>query len=110
MAEAERGALAQVRLDLAIERPVDLVGREHHHHVGRRDRVLDQRGRQSGGFGFERAARTAAQADNDIDTAVVEVERLRAALVAVAEDRDALAGERGGVDVGVTDQVHRARA
>ena len=34
MAEAERSALSQKRLDLAVQRGVDLVWREHHHHVG----------------------------------------------------------------------------
>ena len=53
---------------------------------------------------LRRAAGSAAKADDHVDAAVVEVERLGAALVAVAEDRDALAGERGGVDVGVAEQ------
>ena len=62
VAEAERCAFAQVRLDLAIERGVDLVGREHHDDVGRRDGVFEQSGLQPGGFGFERASGAAAQA------------------------------------------------
>ena len=56
-----------------------------------------------------RAPRSAAQADDDVDPAVLQVERLRAALIAVAEDRDALAGQRRGIDVGVAEQVHRRR-
>ena len=108
MAEAERGAFAQVRLDLAIKRPVDLVGREHHHHVGRATASSTSAVSSPAAFGFDRASRPAAQADDDVDAAVVEVERLRAALVAVAEDGDALAGERRGIDVGVADQVHGA--
>ena len=57
-----------------------------------------------------RASRAAAQPDDDVDAAVVEVERLRAALVAVAEDGDALAGERRGIDVGVAQHLHALAA
>ena len=59
-----------------------------------------------GFLGRDRASRCAAQPDDHIDAAVFEVERLRAALIAVAEDRDALAGERRQVDVGVAQQLH----
>ena len=64
------------------------------------DRVFDQRDLEPGGLGLGRAAGAAAKADDDVDAAVVEVQRLRAALVAVADDRDPLAGERRGIDVG----------
>ena len=63
---------------------------------------------QAGGFGLDRASRAAAQPDDHVDSAVLKVQRLRAALVAIAEDRDPLAGERRGIDVGVAEQVHRA--
>ena len=73
VAEAQRGALAQVRLDLPIERRMDLVRREHHHDVGRGDRVLDQGCLEAGGFSFDRAARAAAQADDHVDPAVLRL-------------------------------------
>ena len=63
-----------------------------------------------GGLGLDRASRAAAKPDDDVDPAVLEVQRLRPALVAVAEDRDALARQRRGVDVGVAEQVHRRAA
>ena len=108
MAEAERRAVTQARLDFAIERRVDFVGREHHHHVGRANCILDQRGLEPSGFGFDRAPRAAAQADDHVDPAVVKVERLGAALIAVTEDGDALAGERRGVDVGIFQEFHKS--
>ena len=76
---------------------MDLVGREQHDDVGAsRPRPRPRRSCKPGCFGLARAARPAAQPDDDVDPAVVEVERLGAALIAVAEDRDALAGERAG--------------
>ena len=42
VAESERGALAQLPFDLAIERAVDLVGCEQHHDIGRANGILDQ--------------------------------------------------------------------
>jgi hypothetical protein len=47
------------------------------------------------------ARRTVAKTDNDVDAAILEVSRLRAALIAVAENRNALSGQRGWVDIGV---------
>src|SRR5206468_652573 len=67
---------------------------------------FDQSGAEPGRFGFIGAARAAAQADDHVDPAVVEVERLRSSLIAVAEDRNPLAGERRGIDVGFAEQVH----
>ena len=106
MAEAERRAFAQMWLDLTVQRAVDFVGREHHHHVGRgrprprpaRSRARPLRPRSC--FPSRRAARRPRR------PAVVQVQRLGAALVAVADDRDALAGERRRVDVGVAQQLH----
>ena len=105
MAEPQRRALAQVRLDLSVERTVDLVGRKHHRDVGRADGVLEQSNLEPGRFGLGCAAGSAAEAHDHVDPAVVQVERLRAALVAVTDDRHALAGQRGGVDVGVAQHL-----
>ena len=97
---------AQMRLDLAVQRGVNFVGRQHHDHVGRCDGVLDQRRLQSLRLGCDRASRPAAKADDDVDPAIEKVERLRPALVAEAEDRDALAAQRCGVDVCVAKPGH----
>ena len=97
---------AQVRFDLAIDCRQRLVGREQHDDVRRRRRFEHGGGGNAVGLGPCSAGRSVAQADDDIDPAVLQVERLRAALVAIADDRDALACERGGVDVGVALGVH----
>ena len=56
---------------------------------------LERRGGDAVGGGARGARRAVAQPDHDVDPAVGEVERLRAALVAIAEDRDALARRAG---------------
>src|SRR6185295_18661841 len=48
----------------------------------------------------------APHANDDVVTRVLEVERVRAALTAVAEDRDARAGERLTIDVFLRVRTH----
>ncbi len=95
---------------VAIDCRQRLVGRQQHDDVGRRRRLDQRGGRDAVGLGLCRAGRTVAQADDDIDAAVLEVQRLGSALVAIADDRDALAVERRGIDVGVALGVHRGLA
>ncbi len=71
MAEAERGAIPQLRFDLAIERAVDFVRGEHHHDVRRRRCLFDQGDRQTRGLGFKGATRFAAKPDDHVDPAVL---------------------------------------
>ena len=47
-----------------------------------------------------------AQQRARVQAAALKVERLGAALVAEADDRHALAGKRGGVDVGLAQYIH----
>jgi hypothetical protein len=68
--------------------------------------LFDRRGPQAGRLRFEPAARSAAQADYDVNSAVVKVQRLRPALIAIPKDRHALAGERRRIDVGVFQKFH----
>ena len=42
MTEAERRAVAQIRLDFAVQRAVNFVRCEHHHQVGGSDGMLEQ--------------------------------------------------------------------
>ena len=53
-----------MRLDLAIERRVGLVRREHHHDVGRSDRFFDESRRETSTLGFDTASRASAKADD----------------------------------------------
>src|SRR5258708_27010160 len=70
--------------------------------------MFDEGGTEPGGLGLDRPAGSAAKPDDNVDLAVLEIERLGAALVAIAEDRNALARERGRVDVGVAEKIHKA--
>jgi hypothetical protein len=106
VAEAQRRAMPEMRFDLPVKRAVDLVGGEHHHDVGGFDRFLDQIDSKGRRLGLDGASRSSAQADDDIDPAVVEVQRLGAALIAIADNRHSLACERCGIHVGVAQHVH----
>ena len=68
--------------------------------------LLDQCHFQSGFLGRLGAAGRTTKPDDYVDAAVLEVQRLRPALVAVAENGDALPRERGHVDVAVAEQLH----
>jgi hypothetical protein len=106
VAEAKRGAFAQVRRDLSIKVAEDLVGREQHDDIGRGRSLRWRRGPQPGIPDLGPARRAFAQSDDHVDAAVLEVERLRPALIAEAQDRHALADKRGGVDCLFADQLH----
>ena len=106
--EHQQVAGPQVRGD---RRVVDgLLGRvrdQDHDHVGGPNGLVDVHDPQAG-IGDELAAlRRRREAHDDIDAALVEVERMRVALAAVADDRHGLAGQRGRVRVVVV--VHRRR-
>ena len=92
MAEADRAAVADARLDFLVDAAERLVGGEEHDDVGRAQRLpRPARPRGPASSAVARAAGRPAEPDDDVDPAVLEVERLRPALVAVAEDGDALA-------------------
>ena len=83
---------AQLRFDPAINRADDLVGGEQHDDIGGRGSIFERCSRETVGFNLRPARRNGAEADDHLGAAVLEVQRLRAALVAVADDRHALAG------------------
>jgi hypothetical protein len=109
VAEAKRSAAAKIGLHLTVQRRMGFVGREHHDDVRGSDGILQKRGGQARRFCFEHASGLAPKSDNHVNAAVVQVERLRAPLVAIAEDRHALPVERSGIDVGIAQQVHGRR-
>ena len=84
MAEAKRRTSSHPGLDFSIDRPVRFVRREEHHDVGRLDCVLDQGRLKSGRCCVDQACRSAPQPHHDVGPAVVQVQCLRAALVAIA--------------------------
>ena len=87
---------------------MDLVGSQHHHDVGGCDSSFHQCSLKTCRLRLEAASRSAAKPHDHVDAAIVEVQRLRAALVAVTEDGNALARERSRVDMGVAEQLHGA--
>ena len=109
MAETERRARAEIRLDFPVKRRMDFIRREHHDDIGRCHGTFDQGSTEARSFNLDCAPRAAAKPDDHVDPAIVKVERLGAALVAVAEDGDALARQRSRIDVGVAQQIHGLR-
>jgi hypothetical protein len=101
-------AAAQIRLDRCGEdRRLLFIGREDHHDVGAPHRALDRivwdavfvRGVARWG--------AVAKSHDDVVSAIAQVTRVRAALAAVADDRDRLAAEFLWFGVGVVKGVHR---
>ena len=71
-----------------------LVREQDHHDVAAAGGVGDVEDLEAGGLGIGAARRVRAEADDDVDAGVLQVERVGVALRAVAEDRDRLALER----------------
>ena len=94
--ERERVAVDEVRRDVGL---VDLlllgVGQQHHDDVGLAHRVGGRQHAQPGRLGLGLRLRALAQADDHVDARVLQVQRVRVTLRAVAEDRD-LACRRSG--------------
>ncbi len=65
-----------------------LVGDEHHHDVGLLRRLARGHDSQAVGLDLLPSRRVRAQADPDVAARVVEVQRVRVTLTAVADDRD----------------------
>ena len=106
MAEAYRGAFAYVRLHFLVNAPKRFIRRKEHDDVGRRHRIFNKRRLKSCRLRLGRAAGSTAQSYDHVYATVFEIERLRSPLVAISEDRDALASERGGIDIAVAQQLH----
>jgi hypothetical protein len=89
--QRHRRARLDVRRDLlGIELLLLLVRRQDHDHVRVLHRLGDALDREPGLLRLGRRRRTLAQADGDVHAAVLEVQRVRVALRAVADDRDLL--------------------
>jgi hypothetical protein len=88
---------------LAVDLAVLLVRQQHHHDVAARRGVGDAGDLQARRARLLDRARVGAQADDDVDAGVLEVEGVGVALRAVADDRDGLAVEPGEVCVVVVE-------
>ncbi len=76
-----------------------LVGQQDHHRVAAAGGFGDVEHLEAGLFGLGAAGGVRAQADDDVDPGVLQVERVGVALRAVAEDGDGLAVEQREVGV-----------
>ena len=82
-----------------VEIGLDVIGYQDHHHVGGLGGFGRSEHGEPGGVGFGAALAFGGQADNDVEPGVAQIQRVRVALAAVADDGDFLAFE--GVDVSV---------
>ena len=105
--ERQRRALLDVGLDVVLVDGGDLlVGQQDHDDVGGLHGVGDFGDLQAGLLGLGPGSAALAQADRDLDAAVVQVLRVRMALRAVADDGDVLALDQAQVGVLVVVNLH----
>jgi len=105
MREQQRRALREKRPDFRVQRLLREVGNQHRHQV----RTLDRIGRHHHlqAILFRLVPTFAfAHADHDVIAAVAQIERVRASLASITEDRDACAAQRFLVDVFLGVQTH----
>ncbi len=90
MREQQRGARLDVRLDrLPVQRRLHHVGGEHGDQVGAFHRLGRFGDLEAIGLGLVPGRAVRAQADHHVEAGVAQVQRVRAALAAVAEHGDA---------------------
>ena len=90
-------AMQMIGVDVGLQ----LVGREHHHHVGPFGGLGHFHDLELLALGLLDALRVLAQRHGDVlDAGIAQIERVRMALAAIADDGDLLALDQ--VQVGVT--------
>ena len=99
--EEQQRARLQIRRDLiGVDLALQLVGRQHHDDVGPFGGLGDGHDLEAGAFRLGGRGGAGAQRDRDfLDAGFLEIERMREALAAVADDGDLLAFDQ--IDVGV---------
>ena len=98
--EHQRLAGSQVRRNvLLIEIALNVIGREDHDHLGLLCRFGGVENLQAGGFRFGAALASRRQADNYLKSGIAQVQCMRVALAAVADDGDLPTFERLGVSI-----------
>jgi hypothetical protein len=104
--EEQRRAGLEALADCLVELLLREVGHQHRDEVGagrRPGRLCDL---EPVAPHLLPAPAALAHADHDVEAAVLEIERVRASLAAVTEDRDARAAQRLAVDVFVRIKLH----
>ena len=102
--------LRQIRRDgLVVHLLLRVIGRQDDDEVGFLRRFRRRHDAQPFLLGDGAALRALGEADADVDAGIAKRERVRVPLAAVANDRDAAAGQAGEVGVGVVvERGHRA--
>ena len=90
--EHERLAGRHVRRDLlVVQVALDMIGDQDHHHLGGFGGVGDRHHFQAGGFRFRPGLAALIEADHYVHARIAQVQRVRMALAAVADDGDGAA-------------------
>ena len=110
--EHQRRALLHVGGEVvAIDVGLQLVGREHHHHVGPFGGLGDLHDLELLALGLLDALRALAQRHRDVlDAGVAQIERMGMALAAIADDGDLLALDQVQVGVAIVVNTHGPRS
>ena len=96
------GAISS-RVDVGLQ----LVGRRHHHQVGPFGGVGHRHHLQAVGLDLLGGRRAGLEADGDVlDAGILEVERMRPALAAIADDGDLLALDQIEIGVAIVIDAH----
>ena len=92
---------------VAVDVGLQLVGREHHHHIGPFGGVGDFHDLELLGLGLLHAGRALAQRDRDVlDAGIPQVQGMGMALAAIADDGDFLALDEVYVGITVVINTH----
>ncbi len=108
MGEGNGGAIADVGGDLvAVDVGLKFIRRRHHHEVAPLGGVGHGHHLEAIGFDFLRGGRTGLEGDGDIlGAGVLQVQRMRPALAAIADDDDLLALDQINVGIPVIINAH----
>ncbi len=112
MGEHQRGAVLHVGMQMvAVDLGLQLVGREHHHHVRPLGGLGHLHDLELLALGLLDALGTLAQRDRHVlDAGIAQVERMGMALAAVADDDDLLALDQVDVRVAIIIDTHVPRS
>ena len=106
--EGDRRAVADVRRDLVlVDVGLQFVGRRHHHQVGPFGGVRHAHHLEPVGLDLLGGRRAGLEADGDLlGAGILEVERMRPALAAIADDGDLLALDQIEIGVAIVIDTH----
>ncbi len=108
MSEQQGRAFLEALLDLLVQRLLRQVRNQHRDEVGVLSRCSRLGNSQSVALGLLPAGAALAHADDDVEPTILQIQRVRAALAAIAEYRNARAFQGLFVDVFPRIQPHQS--